>query len=68
MERHTISQPAYLRPSFSTHPRCLRASVAWHSAQEKGSTGPALNSVSIQGESHAVQAWEETTPKSPWDS
>lgn len=50
LERHTISQPAYLRPSFPTHPSCLRASVAWHSAQEKGGTGPGLNSVSIQGE------------------
>lgn len=49
LERHAISQTAYLRPSFSTHPSCLMAAVAWHFAQE-GGTGPALHSVSIQRE------------------
>lgn len=49
LERHAISQTAYLRPSFSTHPSCLMAAVAWHFAQE-GGTGPARNSVSIQRE------------------
>lgn len=50
LERHAISQSAYLRLLFSTHSGCLRAYVAWHSAQEKGGTGPAQNSVSTQGE------------------
>lgn len=49
LERHAISQTAYLRPSFSTHPSCLMAAVAWHFAQE-GGTGPAGHSVSIQRE------------------